>query len=102
MQLLRSMAPALQQQFTELEYSNRRKLESMGYYPCSRCGKPHKGGGPDAGCMPKGTYYDEEQRKYVEPTDPEWSAANYERATGQKWDPGPLGDDEGEDGGPLH
>ena len=39
--------------------------------------------------MMKGTYQDKETGKYVEPDDEAWSAENYEKATGQKWDPGP-------------
>lgn len=98
MQMLRQFMPMAEGFLREQEYQDRRWLESKGYYPCSRCGVPHKEGGPEANCIVKGTYKDE-AGKDVAPDDEAWSAENYEKATGQKWDPGPLGDDEDDDGG---
>ena len=102
LQMVRQLIPAAEGFLREHEYKDRRILESMGYYPCSRCGIPHEKGGPDADCMPRGTYYDKEQEKYVEPDDEEWSAENYEKHTGEKWDPGSLGDDDDDSGDRLH
>lgn len=93
-QFLRGVMPMAENFAREQEYKDRRVLESMGYYPCSRCGIPHEKGGPDADCMPKGTYWDKEKEAYVQPDDEEWSAEGYEAATGEKWDPGPLDDDD--------
>lgn len=102
MQMARGMMPMLEKLFTESEYNKRRQLEAMGYYPCSKCGIPHVKGGPDADCMPKGTYFDKEHDKHIEPDDEMWSAEGYEKATGEKWDPGPLEDDDDDDGETVH
>jgi hypothetical protein len=97
MQMFRQLIPAAEGFLREQEYQDRRWLEAKGYYPCSRCGVPHQNGGAEAECDPKGTY--EEDGKKVSPSDEAWSVEGYEKATGQKWDPGPLGDDEDDDGG---
>lgn len=98
MQMFRQLIPALEGFLREAEYKDRRWLESKGYYPCSRCGVPHEEGGPEADCKPTGTYFDDERNRYVQPDDDAWSAEGYEAATGQKWDPGPVEDDEDDDG----
>ena len=36
--------------------------------------------------MPRGTYWDEDARQYVEPTDSDWSAEEYERVVGESWE----------------
>lgn len=94
MQMFRQLLPAAEGFIREAEYQDRRWLEAKGYYPCSRCGVPHEKGGPEADCMPRGTYFDKEKDRYVQPDDEEWSVEGYEAATGEKWDAGPLDDDD--------
>lgn len=79
--LLRNLSPSLE----NAEYEARRKLEELGYYPCSKCGVPHIDGGK-ADCLPPGTYFHKELSRYIEPDHPDWTEEGYEKATGQKWD----------------
>ncbi len=100
-QMIRQITPALEGFMREQEYSARRQLEEMGYYPCSRCGIPHKEGGKQADCDLRGTYETKDGKK-VSPEDEAWSVDGYEQATGKKWNAGPVGDDDDDGGETVH
>jgi hypothetical protein len=82
--IIRQALPAVEQMFTQMEYDARKRLEEMGYYPCSECGVPHVKDEPHR--MPPGTYWSDTKERYVRPDDPEWSRDDYQKATGERWD----------------
>lgn len=98
--LCRQVMEAAQPQLADAEYRARRRLEELGYYPCPKCGVAHLDGGK-ADCLPRGAYWHEDLRRFVEPEHPDWSAEGYEAATGQPWrgrDDGGGEDDGGAEG----
>lgn len=84
-QMARESMPMITSTLQNLEYDARKKLEEQGYYPCEECGVPHVKEEPHR--MPPGTYWSEEQKRYVRPDDEEWSSEGYANCTGEKWEP---------------
>lgn len=102
-QSMRPILSQLEQMLTHHEYRVKLELERQGYYPCSRCGNRHAGGGPDSTCLPMGSYWDEGGEEYVAPGDERWTPEGYRHATGEPWDgPTPSYEDDEEDEEPLH
>lgn len=94
-QLIRELAPLVGNQGASMEYDARKKLEEVGYYPCSECGVAHRK--EERHRMPPGTYWCEKQSRYVQPDDGAWTAEGYRQASGERWD---LEDEDG--GGAVH
>lgn len=98
LQMFRHFLPWIQEHIQVLEYGLRRRLEELGYFPCSVCGGVHtdKVGHQ----MPPGTYWSEEDNRYVAPDDPTWTQEGYEAAAPEdRWD---LKDDTPDDDDTVH
>jgi len=97
-QMLREFAPLVTNTFTNLEYDARKRLEDMGYYPCSDCGVPHTSDLPHD--FPAGTYWDAEKNAYLKPDNADWTRGGFDAAgDDNRWGAAAFEDEEEEDGG---
>ena len=99
--MVRDMAPMATTIFTDLEYEARKRLEELGYYPCSDCGVPHVSDVPHD--FPEGTYWCDRCNRYLKPDDADWTAAGFRGApVDAKWAYVDQEDEPQDDGEQVH
>lgn len=100
-QAVRDFAPMVTNMVTSMEYDARKRLEGMGYYPCSDCGVPHTSDLPHD--FPAGTYWDAERNVYLQPDNADWTQGGYDAAgDDNRWGSAEDLDEEDDDGEQVH